>query len=90
MVRAVRNAGRPGLVGMAVSAVDIALWDLAARILDLPLTDVWAGDTTASRPGTPGGARASRVKVYGSGGFTTYDDDRLRRQLALLEAGPAG
>jgi L-alanine-DL-glutamate epimerase-like enolase superfamily enzyme len=30
MVRAVRNAGRPGAVGYAISAVDVALWDLKA------------------------------------------------------------
>ncbi len=68
MLRAVRNAGRGGLVAMAVSAVDIALWDLGARLLDLPLHRWW-GD--AARP----------VPVYGSGGFTTYDDDHLRSQL---------
>ena len=37
MGRAVRNAGRPGLVSCAISAVDIALWDLKARLLELPL-----------------------------------------------------
>jgi L-alanine-DL-glutamate epimerase-like enolase superfamily enzyme len=68
MVRAVRNAGRPGLVGMALSAVDIALWDLAARLHDRPLTALWG------EPATP-------VEIYGSGGFTTYDDRRLREQL---------
>ena len=68
MVHAVRNAGRPGLVGMAVSAVDIALWDLGARLLGLPLT-TWFG--AAPRP----------VPVYGSGGFTSYDDDRLVTEL---------
>src|SRR4051795_2952619 len=69
MVRAVRNAGRPGLVGMALSAVDIALWDLAARLRDLPLTELWD-------------APVAPVEVYGSGGFTTYDDQRLRDELA--------
>src|SRR6185436_15101435 len=37
MVRAVRNDGRRGLAGMAISAVDVALHDLRARLLDLPL-----------------------------------------------------
>ena len=68
MVRAVRNAGRPGLVGMAISAVDVALWDLAARLQGVPLHRLWGVDP---RP----------VEVYGSGGFTTYDDDRLRAQV---------
>jgi L-alanine-DL-glutamate epimerase-like enolase superfamily enzyme len=70
MVRALRNAGRPGLGAMALSAVDIALWDLAARLLDAPLTTLWGHEV-----GTP-------VPVYGSGGFTSYSDDRTRDQLA--------
>lgn len=35
MVRALRNIGRTGLGGMALSAVDTALWDLRARLLAL-------------------------------------------------------
>lgn len=69
MVRAVRNAGRTGLVAMAVSAVDTALWDLAARLLDLPLHRLL-------------GAVRDDVPVYGSGGFTTQTEDQLRDQLA--------
>ncbi|MFD9635803.1 enolase C-terminal domain-like protein [Streptomyces violascens] len=68
MARAVRNDGRPGLVACAISAVDIALWDLKARVLGLPLVRLL------------GQARA-RVPVYGSGGFTTYDDGQQDRQL---------
>src|SRR3954470_21777618 len=36
--RAVRNDGQVGLTAMAIAAVDIALWDLAARLRDLPLS----------------------------------------------------
>jgi L-alanine-DL-glutamate epimerase-like enolase superfamily enzyme len=68
MQRAVRNAGREGIASMAISAVDAALWDLAARLLDAPLCDLL------------GRARDS-VAVYGSGGFTSYDDARLTEQL---------
>jgi L-alanine-DL-glutamate epimerase-like enolase superfamily enzyme len=68
MVRAVRNAGRPGAVGYAISAVDVALWDLKARLLGLPLHRLL-------------GAVRDEVPVYGSGGFTTYDERRLREQL---------
>jgi L-alanine-DL-glutamate epimerase-like enolase superfamily enzyme len=68
MVRAARNAGRPGAVGYAISAIDIALWDLKARLLDLPLHRLL-------------GAVRESVPVYGSGGFTTYDERRLRDQL---------
>ncbi|HWD77706.1 MAG TPA: mandelate racemase, partial [Kribbella sp.] len=37
MRSALRNIGRPGVAGMAMSAVDCALWDLKARLLELPL-----------------------------------------------------
>jgi L-alanine-DL-glutamate epimerase-like enolase superfamily enzyme len=68
MQEAIRNAGRPGLGQMAVSAVDAALWDLKARLLDIPL--VVALD-----------AIHEHVPIYGSGGFTSYSDARLREQL---------
>jgi L-alanine-DL-glutamate epimerase-like enolase superfamily enzyme len=68
MVRHVRNSGRRGLVGYAISAVDVALWDLKARLLDLPLHRLL-------------GAVRTEVPVYGSGGFTTYDDRQLTEQL---------
>ena len=57
----------PG-VGYAISAVDCALWDLKARLLDLPLHRLL-------------GAVRDEVPVYGSGGFTTYDERQLRDQL---------
>jgi len=68
MVRAVRNSGRPGIAGYAISAVDVALWDLKARLLGLPLHHLL-------------GAVRIAVPVYGSGGFTTYSSSRLTEQL---------
>lgn len=70
MSRAVRNAGRPGLVAGAISAVDLALWDLKARLLDLPLVSLL-------------GAARTEVPVYGSGGFTSYPDARLIEQIEV-------
>lgn len=64
-----RNLGRPGIVSMAISAVDIALWDLKARLLDLPLVRLL-------------GAVRESVPIYGSGGFTSYSEQQLERQLA--------
>jgi L-alanine-DL-glutamate epimerase-like enolase superfamily enzyme len=69
MARAVRNIGRPGIAATAISAVDIALWDLKSRLLGCPLA------------GLLGQARDD-VPVYGSGGFTSYDDGQTREQLA--------
>lgn len=68
MLVAVRNQGASGVCGYAISAVDIALWDLKARLLGQPLHRLL------------GGVRDT-VPVYGSGGFTTYDAGRLRAQL---------
>ena len=37
MVHRIRNLGRPGIASMAIAAVDTAVWDLKARLLDIPL-----------------------------------------------------
>src|SRR5207248_5928670 len=68
MLRAVRNIGRPGIASHAIAAVDIALWDLKARLLGVSLTELL------------GSVRAG-IPVYGSGGFTCYSIDRLQAQL---------
>ena len=69
MVRAVRNIGRPGIASTAISAVDIALWDLNSRLAGRPLFRML-------------GARRDRVPIYGSGGFTSYSEAELVDQLA--------
>jgi L-alanine-DL-glutamate epimerase-like enolase superfamily enzyme len=69
MTRAIRNQGRPGIASMAIAAVDAALWDLKARLLNVPLVTLL-------------GAARDAVPVYGSGGFTSYSIDQLQRQLA--------
>jgi L-alanine-DL-glutamate epimerase-like enolase superfamily enzyme len=66
--RACRNLGRPGLASMGIAAVDTALWDLKARLLDVPLVTL----LDAAREAVP---------VYGSGGFTSYPDALLAEQL---------
>jgi L-alanine-DL-glutamate epimerase-like enolase superfamily enzyme len=68
MARVVRNIGRPGVAATAISAVDIALWDLKARLLGCSLTQLL-------------GQARDRVPIYGSGGFTSYDDGQTREQL---------
>lgn len=69
MVAGIRNLGRPGISSMAIAAVDNALWDLKARILDLPLVSLLGPVRTA-------------VPIYGSGGFTSYTVAELQKQLA--------
>jgi L-alanine-DL-glutamate epimerase-like enolase superfamily enzyme len=68
MVRQVRNLGRPGIACTAISAVDNALWDLKAKLLDRSLLDLL-------------GAARDRAPIYGSGGFTSYTVEKLQAQL---------
>src|SRR5690242_6813152 len=76
MIRAVRNIGRPGIAATAISAVDVALWDLKARLLGCPLAQLLG----QARPSVP---------IYGSGGFTSYDARQTRDQLSGVGgAGP--
>jgi L-alanine-DL-glutamate epimerase-like enolase superfamily enzyme len=63
-----RNAGKPGAGLMAVAAVDVALWDLKAKLLNLPLVSLF-------------GQVRPAVDIYGSGGFTSYSDEELAEQL---------
>jgi L-alanine-DL-glutamate epimerase-like enolase superfamily enzyme len=68
MTGALRNAVTTGLSAFAVSAVDVALWDLKARLLDVPLASLL-------------GRCREEIAAYGSGGFTSYTDAELRAQL---------
>ncbi len=68
MLASVRNIGRQGVAATAISAVDIALWDLNARAQGLPLFRLL-------------GPHRDSVPIYGSGGFTTYTIDQLVEQL---------
>ncbi len=66
--REVRNWGRPGLVSSAISAIDICLWDLKARLLQRPLLSLL-------------GRIRDEISAYGSGGFTSYSEKQLLDQL---------
>ncbi len=69
MLEQVRNDGSRGIASMAISALDIALWDLKAKLLNCSLVDLF-------------GAAGTTVAAYGSGGFTTYNNSQLARQLS--------
>ena len=68
MRQSIRNLGRPGICSMAIAAVDSALWDLKAKLLDLPLVSLL-------------GAAQESVEIYGSGGFTSYSIQQLQKQF---------
>jgi L-alanine-DL-glutamate epimerase-like enolase superfamily enzyme len=54
---------------MAISALDVALWDLKAKLLKSSIVDLLG----AAQPG---------VMAYGSGGFTTYSNQQLASQMS--------
>jgi L-alanine-DL-glutamate epimerase-like enolase superfamily enzyme len=68
MVEQIRNLGRPGIASMAIAAVDNALWDLKAKLLNVSVAALL-------------GLVRPRIMAYGSGGFTSYSDSQLTEQL---------
>ena len=64
MYRGDRGVRRVGIAGMAISALDIGLWDLAGKAAKLPLYKLW-------------GAASDRIACYGSGGWANYRDRDL-------------
>ena len=68
MVKSIRNLGRAGICSMAISAVDTALWDLKAKLLGVPLVRLF-------------GQIRDAMPIYGSGGFTSYSNEKLQEQL---------
>lgn len=68
MFAKLRNVGVEGIASMAVSAVDVALWDAKAKLLEVPVLDLLG----ASRPALP---------VYGSGGFCSYTEPQFREEF---------
>lgn len=68
MLAEVRNDGSGGIASLAVSAINIALWDLKAKLFGCSVTHLL-------------GSAQSSIAAYGSGGFTSYSDDQLQSQL---------
>jgi len=58
-----RGIGRKGFTYLALSVIDIALWDLKAKSVGLPLYKLLGGH--------------KKVPIYGSGGWTSYSDKEL-------------
>jgi L-alanine-DL-glutamate epimerase-like enolase superfamily enzyme len=68
-----RGIGRKGLMFCALSAIDIALWDLKGKIAGLPLCRLLGGERMA-------------VPVYASGGWTSYSDEELVQEVTQMVA----
>jgi L-alanine-DL-glutamate epimerase-like enolase superfamily enzyme len=63
-----RQLGHEGIAAMAISAVDVGLWDLKAKLLGVCLADALPRFRES-------------VPIYGSGGFCNYSQDELREQV---------
>ncbi len=68
MQMATRQLGHDGIAAMATSAVDVALWDLKARLLGVSLADLLP-------------RYRESVPIYGSGGFCNYTPEQLGDQV---------
>ena len=77
LLREVRNDGSRGIGALAISALDVALWDLKARLLGCSVSDLI-------------GRAEPSVGVYGSGGFTSYSDEQLTKQFTEWAASGIG
>ena len=69
MLHQVRNDSIRGISSMAISALDVALWDLKAQLLNCSVANLL-------------GICRDKVPVYGSGGFTSYSNSQLTNQLS--------
>jgi D-galactarolactone cycloisomerase len=67
-----RDFGQKGTYIEAISALDIALWDLWGRALGVPVSTLM------------GGRFRERVKAYGTGGYYTHTDFDAERDLGYL------
>ncbi|HBF37155.1 MAG TPA: mandelate racemase/muconate lactonizing enzyme family protein [Firmicutes bacterium] len=73
MINYMRGVGRKGLAFCALSAIDIALWDLKGKIVGLPLYKLLGG-------------YRKKIPVYASGGWTSYTPDQLVAELQGMVA----
>lgn len=64
-----RNLGQSGVSAMAISALNIALWDLKSKLLGVSVAKLI-------------GRARDCIQVYASGGFTSYSLQELREQVS--------
>lgn len=73
-----RDFGQKGSYIEAISAIDIALWDLAGKTLGVPVSTLL------------GGRFRDRVRAYGTGGYYAHTDFDAERDLPALSDAVSG
>ncbi len=68
-LQATEYIGREGVAMWGTAAIDVALWDLLARRLGVPVALLFGAHTRA-------------VPVYGSGGWISYSDEQLADEVS--------
>lgn len=68
-----RGVGRRGLAFCALSAIDIALWDLKGKLFGLPVFRMLGGSKT-------------EIPCYASGGWTSYTIDQLVEEVLNMKS----
>jgi len=63
MIRATRNITRQGVAGYAISALDVALWDLKAKLLGLPLYPACSARCVTTRRCTAAAASPATTRA---------------------------
>lgn len=73
LVQFLRGVGRKGVVFCAISAIDIAMWDLKGKAVGLPLYKLFGGNQ-------------KKIPAYCTGGWTSYSDDELVSEVKDIVA----
>ena len=84
--RAFPVLGRRGLSVSAMSGVDMALWDLLGKSLDVPVVDLWGGPRTDSLPAYASGGWADAEGIGAQLlGYVEHGFDSVKMRVGVMD-----